>query len=432
MERNFLKTLIDWKNNNVLVPLMVVGARQIGKTYIIDKFCKENFQRYIYINLEQKKEIFNLFEESIDPKDLIPRIELELNTVIDIENTVIFIDEIQVSERAITSLKYFCESNEKFKIIVAGSLLGVKLNRFNSSFPVGKVDIKYMFPMTFDEFLLAIDRKNLLLEIEKHYNSMTPISETIHKLALKYYRDYLCIGGMPVAILEYIKNEYNVVHFNKEITKTIITSYLADMTKYTFSSSEAVKITSIYNKMPNQLAKENKKFTYTVVDKNASKKTLETSLDWLISSNMVYKTNLVKLPQMPLKAYVEDNTFKIYLNDVGLLSSLCDIEFKDIVLEKEFMFRGVLTENYVASVFKANNKNLYFWKSSNMAEVDFILQTEDGIIPVEVKSSENTKSKSLNMYIQKYNPTYAIRISSKNFGVFNNIKSIPLYAIHLI
>lgn len=432
MERNFYSTLKLWKENNISIPLMVIGARQIGKTYIIDKFCRENFKDYIYINLERQKDIFNLFEESIDPEVLIPKIELELNVIIDIETTVIFIDEIQVSEKAITSLKYFCESNKKFKIIVAGSLLGVKLNRFNSSFPVGKVDIKYMFPMTFDEFLIAIGRENLLNEIKKYYEKMNPISETIHNLALKFYKDYLCVGGMPIAVLEYIKNDFNISHFNKEIISNIITSYLADMTKYTLNSNEAIKITTIYNKMPNQLGKENKKFIYTLVDKNASRKTLESSLDWLLASNMVYKSNLIKIPQMPLKAYIDDNNFKIYLNDVGILSSLCDIEFKDVVLDNEFMFRGILTENYIASTFKANNKNLYYWKSGNLAELDFILQTEDGIIPVEVKSSESTRSKSLNVYIEKYKPKYAIRISAKNFGIFNNIKSIPLYAAFLI
>ena len=413
------------------MPYMLVGARQTGKTYILENFCKNEFENYIYINLDKMESISKVFEQTIVPEEIILNIETVLNIDINIENTIIFLDEIQVSERAISSLKYFCESDKDYKIVCAGSLLGVKINRFKSSFPVGKVWIDYLYPMDFEEFLLAIGEEKLLKIIENSYKNMVPMLESLHEKALKLYYEYICIGGMPVAILNYIDNEKNITKFDDEINNIIITSYIADMAKYT-QNIESIRNARIYNSIPAQLGKENKKFKYSLIEKSARAREYESSLDWLISSNMILKCDNIKTPKSPLKAY-KDNTFKVYLSDMGLLRALAKISINEIISNKNMIYKGILAENYVAEILFAKNRELYYWQvNSGMYEVDFLINIDGDIIPVEVKASDNTTSKSLNYYIKRYKPKYSIRISSKNFGFSNNIKSIPLYAIHLL
>lgn len=429
MKRKFYDTLLNWKNNHIKTPLMVIGVRQIGKTYLIDEFCKNEFKDYIYVNLMKAPNIVRIFEENINFEDKVKKIELELNKNIT-EETIIFLDEIQESEEAICSLKFFCESTFSYKIICAGSLLGVKLNRFNSSFPVGKVKLEYMYPMDFEEFLIALDKEMWLNEIKRCYQNMESIS--IHDKLINLYRTYLCIGGMPEVVKNYIDNEENILALDKNILKDIIVSYKADMNKYIRNKAESVKIEKVYDKVPTILAKENKKFQYSDIEKNANKRDYESAVEWLISSNMVYECNLIKKVEIPLKVYLDEDYFKLYLSDVGILTSLLEINYSDILLDTDFMFKGSIAENYVAQVFKGNGIRLYYWKSSNKAEIDYLLYNDDGIIPVEVKASDNNKSKSLNVYMDKYKPKYGIRISTKNFGYENNIKSIPLYATFLI
>ena len=336
-----------------------------------------------------------------------------------------------MSEIAISSLKYFCESEKEYKIVCAGSLLGVKINRFKSSFPVGKVWIDYLYPMDFEEFLLAIGEEKLLKIIENSYKNMVPMLESLHEKALKLYYEYICIGGMPVAISNYIDNEKNITKFDDEINNIIITSYIADMAKYT-QNIESIRNARIYNSIPAQLGKENKKFKYSLIEKSARAREYESSLDWLISSNMILKCDNIKTPKSPLKAY-KDNTFKVYLSDMGLLRALAKISINEIISNKNMIYKGILAENYVAEILFAKNRELYYWQvNSGMYEVDFLINIDGDIIPVEVKASDNTTSKSLNYYIKRYKPKYSIRISSKNFGFSNNIKSIPLYAIHLL
>ncbi len=430
MKRKFYNVLLDWKNNNIETPLMVVGARQIGKTYIIDEFCKNEFKEYIYINLMERQSVVNIFEEKSDFETKVKKLELELNKKIDGENTVIFFDEVQESETLISSLKAFCESQKKYKIICAGSLLGVKIHRFHASFPVGKVRIEFMYPMDFEEFLLALGKEMWIEEIKRCYNNLEEIS--IHDKLLELYKTYLCIGGMPEAIKDYIGVKEEILLTNKKIVKNVIISYLADMNRYTLNNTESIKIEKVYKAIPATLAKENRKFQYKDIEKGAKKRDYESAIDWLKASNLVYQCTLVNKIQPPLKAFEQIDYFKLYLSDVGLLTSLLEISFSDILLDTEYMFKGTIAENYIAQTFRTNDISLYYWKSNNMAEVDFLLYGEDGIIPVEVKANNNTKSKSLKMYMEKYNPKYAIRISTKNFGYTNNIKSIPLYAAFLI
>ena len=431
MRRKFYEQLLNWKNNNVLMPLMVIGARQVGKTYIINEFCKNEFEDYIYINLLDNKSIISFFEENIDTKEKIAKMELYLNRKIT-ENTVLFFDEIQESEQLISALKYFCESDFPYKVVCAGSLLGVKLNRFKSSFPVGKVRILKMYPMNFEEFLLAIGEDMAIEKIKECYKNNEPMDEALHKKYLKYYRLYLCVGGMPEAVNNLINNKLDILSFDKEILNSIVISYLADMTKYVSNKFESAKIERIYNTIPKQLLKENKKFMYSEIEKNARRRDYYMSLEWLISSNLVIPSYFVNKFEIPLKGYMDSDSFKLYLSDVGLLSSILNIPYNKLVLGDKMEYLGTIAENYVANELKSNGFDLYYYSLSRILEIDFLIESNEGVIPIEVKASDNVKSKSLNYYMEKYKAKYAIRISTKNFGFDNNIKSVPLYATFAI
>lgn len=432
MKRKIYNNLLNWKTNSINTPLMIIGARQIGKTYVINEFCKNEFEEYIYINLLDNPQIVELFDEPISTEEKFTKMQWILDKNIDIEKTIIFFDEIQLSEKLISNLKYFCESEKPYKIICAGSLLGVKINRFHSSFPVGKVKMEYMYPMDFEEFLMATSKKELIDEIYKCYEQMTPITNSIHQKLLNLYRLYLCIGGMPQAVQNIVDVNQDIFAFDKNIIKDIIQSYLNDMNQYILNNSEKSKIEAIYKSIPSQLGNVSHKFQYTKIGSNARSRDYETSMQWLLSSTMIYKCNLLKTIQIPPKAYADEEYFKLYLSDVGLLTALLEIQYNDILLDNNFLYKGNIAENYVAQTLVRNGISLYYWKSNSDAEIDFILYNEDGLIPIEVKSSDNTTAKSLNSYIKQYKPKYAIRVSTKNFGFENNIKAVPLYATFLI
>lgn len=432
MKRKFLQKLLYWKENEINTPLLITGARQIGKTYIIDEFCKTNFKDYVYLNFEKNSELVSIFEKTLEPKEIIKYIEALIGRNIDIESTIIFFDEVQISERAITSLKYFNEDKEEYKIVCAGSLLGVKINRFETSFPVGKVRILEMYPMDFEEFLWAIEEEKLSQIIRECFEKKEAMVDILHTKAIKYYQDYLLVGGMPQAIINYIKNEKDVMKFDKEIHNSIIMAYIADMRKYTISAAETIKMNEIYESIPRQLAKENVKFKYNIVKQNANKRDYELPLDWLLSAGLVYKATKVEKAQSPLKAYMEQSSFKIYLNDVGLLATLSDVNYADILISEDNIFKGAITENYIAQMFKTEGKDLYYFKPNQNMEIDFIINIDNNIVPIEIKAGTHVKSKSLNSYIEKYKAEYGIRISNRNFGVSDKIVSIPLYAAYLL
>ena len=429
MYRKIEEVLKRWKEDFTM-PLMLVGARQTGKTYILDEFCKNNFEHYIYLNLEKEEEIAEIFSSSLKPEEIIEKIQILKKVDFNVENTILFIDEIQVSEKAITSLKYFCESEKPYKIVCAGSLLGVKINRFHSSFPVGKVIIKYLYPMDFEEFLVAIDEEKLVKEIKTHYETNEPLLKPIHEKALNLYKKYLVLGGMPIMIQDFKKNGYHIANVHFEIQDYIIATYLADMNKYT-ENTEGIKNSRIYNAIPKELARENNTFKYSIVDKDARKIRYESSLDWLLASNMILRCDLAQKNESPLKAFVNEDKFKIYLSDPGLLRALSHLDYSEILLDQNEMYKGVLTENYIACEFYSKFKELYYY-TFDKYEIDFLIKINGDIIPIEVKSGRRTNSKSLSEYIRKYNPKYSIRISQKNFGLENNIKSVPLYALFCI
>lgn len=431
MKRIFEEKLIEWKEKNITIPLMVVGARQIGKTYLIDKFCRENFKDYIYINLIDNSKIAELFELQIDTEEKVSKLQLILNKNIT-EDTVVFFDEIQESEKLISSLKYFCESKFKYKIICAGSLLGVKLKRFNSSFPVGKVRIEYMYPMNMKEFLMAIGQNMIIDEIEQCFIENRKMVDSLHEKLLNFYRLFLCTGGMPEAVKNIVSENLNIINFDSNIISSIIDAYIADMQKYTLNHYETVKIEKIYKNIPSQLAKENKKFQFSKIDKNARRRDYESSMDWLVSSRLIIPCYFVNRFETPLKGFMVNDNFKLYLSDCGILSKMLEMPYNKILLNEDIKYKGVIAENYVANELVISGHSIFYWAENQVAEIDFLIDTNDGIIPIEVKADTNKKSKSLNLYIKENNPKYAIRISANNFGFENGIKSVPLYASYLI
>lgn len=408
----------------------------MGKTYIIKEFCKNEFKKYVYINLFDSENIVELFEQKISITEKIKMLKMiiktEQNIDIDFENTIIFFDEVQESEEIISSLKYFNESEIPYKIICAGSLLGVKLKRMVKAFPVGKVDMINMNPMDFEEFLTETMGQDIIDTLKEHYKTNTPIVDVMHNELLSLYRLYLCVGGMPSAINNILSADKDILKYNKKILKNIINGYLNDMKKYVKDATETVRIEHIYHSIPTQIGNKSNKFQYSKVRSGARSKNYETALQWLLSSKLVNRVCLLKTPQTPPEAFKNEEVFKLYLSDVGILNSILNIDFGNIILDKEFIYKGDIAENYVLQQLNMNFENIYYWKNNNTAEVDFIVQNNDGLIPIEVKAGDSVKSKSLNMYMKQYKPEYGIRLCTKNFGFANGIKTIPLYAVFLI
>lgn len=433
MERKALEDLVEWKNRKDRKPLLVYGARQVGKTWLLKEFGKRYFKNTVYVNFESNNIIGKMINEDINPKKIISNLEIAFNQKIDKNNTLIIFDEIQKNNRALTSLKYFCEEANEYYIIGAGSLLGVHISKKqdNFSFPVGKVDFLTIYPLSFDEFLINTGNSILLENIKECYNENKPMTEMAHEKALNLYYDYLAIGGMPEVVQKYI--ETNSMIDTIDIQSNIIESYKNDITKYS-EPGDSNKILATFDSIPNQLAKENKKFQYKLIQKGGSSSIFGDSINWLVNAGVVNKCIKTKIG-VPLKMYEELKSFKLYMNDVGLLTNLSQFPIyliKNRQAANEMMI-GMLTENYVASSLKYNDLNLNYWENNYESEIDFVLQSPKGlIIPLEVKSNIHTKSRSLNNYINEYNPKYSIRVSAKNFGLKNNIKSIPLYAVFCI
>lgn len=427
MERKMSKKLLDWKNNKEKTPLILYGARQVGKTYTILSFGKENYKNVAYINFEDNTEISKIFEQDLEVERIIKELSVKLGITILEEDTLIFFDEIQACERALTSLKYFAESKTKYHVVAAGSLLGIAINRQKYSFPVGKVKMLTLYPLDFEEFLWALDKKDLANMIRQAFSEDKEFS--LHSLANQYYRLYLAIGGMPRAILEY--KEKQDMDFVTAILKDINNSYIADMAKYA-SPTETTKIMAVYNIISAQLAKENKKFQYKLIKSGARAYEYEIAINWLNASGIINQCTKIKEGKLPLSAFIEPESFKIYMSDVGLLCNKFGIPTNIVIVENDNMndFKGALAENYVCSALVQCGLNPYYWESNGKAEVDFVVQDKDGnIIPIEVKSSIHTRSKSLNVFKSLYKIPYSIRISTKNFGFENDIKCIPLYSV---
>jgi len=430
MERKMSKKLQIWKASHNRMPLILYGARQVGKTYTALSFGKEHYKNTVYINLEDSLEVAGIFERDLDPERIIRELSVKSGQTIFKGDTLIILDEIQACERALTSLKYFCENAPDYHIIAAGSLLGVAVNREKYSFPVGKVDMLTLYPLDFEEFLWALGKGYLAELIRNSFEVNEPLS--LHDTAMDLYKTYLVTGGMPRAVLEYIeKQDFNFV---LAAQKTINDAYIADMAKYA-TPIETTKIMAAFNSIPAQLAKDNRKFQYKVIKSGARAYEYETPLEWLKASGVIIKCHKVNEGKLPLTAYIDGSSFKVYMTDTGLLCSRFNIPPNAVLVDMPsfYGFKGALTENYVCSAFNTKGYTPFYWESQGKAEVDFVIQDKLGnIIPVEVKSSDNVKAKSLIQFVKRYNPSYSIRISVKNFGFENGIKSVPLYAVFCI
>ncbi|MBQ9564788.1 MAG: ATP-binding protein [Synergistaceae bacterium] len=436
MKRKIESALLKWKRQDRAAsdlirreerrPLIIRGARQVGKTYTALKFGKEHYRNTAYFNFEGSREAGGVFERDLEPSRILRELSALSGQTILPEDTLIIFDEIQACERALTSLKYFCEDAPQYHVIAAGSLLGVVLNREKFSFPVGKTDILTLYPLDFEEFLWASGNEALSGLIHEAYNSFSPLS--LHERAMDFYKVYLTVGGMPRPVMEYItRRDFDFV---TDAQRTLADAYIADMAKYA-EPQETVRIMAAWNSIPSQLAKENKKFQYRLIRSGARAYQYETALTWLEMAGIVNRCFYVREGRLPLNAYTEPDSFKIYLTDTGILRAKFEIA-PNIILSAPHNFdgfKGALAENYIMQALVSNGFKPCYWASQGRAEVDFILQDSRGnIIPLEVKSAENTRSRSLKTFLSNYDVPYALRVSGRNFGNENNIRSIPLYA----
>ncbi len=431
MYRNIFAILKKWKDNPYRKPLILQGARQVGKTYSILEFGRTHFANTAYLNFETVPSLRDLFAGDISPDKLLPAIAYASGQTIIAGKTLIVFDEVQLCERALTSLKYFCENAPEYHIIVAGSLLGVAVNRTTFSFPVGKVDIRTMYPMDMEEFLLACGQDYLVEQIRECYSTNLPIPATLHEEGIRLYRQYLLVGGMPECVRRFVETgDFNLV---RETQCTILSSYLNDMSKYN-TANEIKKTRLTYESITAQLSKENTRFQYKLVKKGGRAAEFENAIDWLCLSGIVSRVHKADKILKPLDNYKDIDAFKIYMSDTGLLCAKNDLKEADVMFMGDDMnaFKGGLTENYVCSQLIIAGHKPYYWASGNDAEVDFVVQMNDGIIPIEVKSARNTKAKSLKIYTERYTPAYAIKLSTKNLGFDSGIKSVPLYAMFLV
>jgi len=428
MYRKLISELVGWKNKKNRMPLVLYGARQVGKTHILLEFAKQCYENTAYFNFENNPSLSSYFDQTIDEKKIIGYLETEINQQIIPGKTLIIFDEIQVCERALTSLKYFNENAPQYHIACAGSLLGVAINREKYSFPVGNVDSMIMYPLDFEEYLLALDGEKLRDEIKNCFGQKTAMPTPLHEKAGDIYKKYLITGGMPWVINEYLREESFIAA--SEAQRKILSDYAADSAKYA-NPTECVKIRAAYDSIPIQLAKENKKFQYKLVQRGGTSSIFGIAIDWLECAGIVNKCTKIETALFPLSAYRDLSNFKLYVSDTGLLTLKSGMSPTSILNNEtiNIPFVGAIAENYVAQCLTAKKYPLYYWTSNATAETDFVIQKEDKIIPVEVKAGENVKSRSLSVFVEKYKPEYSIRVSMKNFGFENNILSVPLYGV---
>jgi predicted AAA+ superfamily ATPase len=426
MQRKIEAKLVEWKNKSAgRMPLLLYGARQVGKTYILDSFGANHFRNTVNINLETNLSVARYFEDDISPERIVRFLETVVNEVITPGETLIIFDEIQSCERALTSLKYFCEQAPEYHVAAAGSLLGVAISREQFSFPVGKVESLTLYPLDFEEFLWALGEHRLADDIRNCYAGLRPMPEALHKKAIEFYRAYLIVGGMPACADAYAQTRKTVLI--PGIQNEIVNNYVADMAKYA-EFSDTVKIRACYDSIPAQLAKENRKFQYKVVQKGGSAALFGPSIEWLAQAGVVLKCKKLDHAMVPIAVYADLSSFKLYSSDVGLLTMRAGLPQQTILFGESSLFMGAVAENYIAQTLVSRGYPLYYWASENTSELDFILQNETDIIGIEVKKGIKTRSRSLSVFTQKYAPAYSIRFSEKNFGAEGNVRAIPHYA----
>jgi predicted AAA+ superfamily ATPase len=426
MYRIKIKELIKWKLDKQRKPLIVQGARQVGKTWLIKEFGKTEFQKMVYVNFEKETLLQDLFLQDLNPKRIITTLEAFFAVKIEPENTLIVFDEIQSAPKGLTALKYFCEDAPEYYLVASDSLLGMNLHN-KVSFPVGKVNFLYLYPMNFYEFLLALGETGLAGILEKKQWDILPVFTDKFKENLRYY---FYIGGMPEVVNDFIINrDWNKV---REIQEDIITTYENDFSKH--APYEIVpRLNMVWGSIPAQLDKENKKFVYSVMKEGARAKDFELAIQWLVDSGILLKTFRISKPNMPLIAYQDLSAFKLFFNDIGLLAAKSKLDLKTIIDDNILFveFKGALTEQFVMQQLCSSEMDYigYWTKENSAAEVDFVIQHGGKIVPIEVKAGENLKAKSFKFFCEKYKPQTAIRTSLSDFRQESWMTNVPLYII---
>ncbi len=428
MRRDALNELINWKNGNRRKPLVLQGARQVGKTWLMREFGRLEYNKTAYVSFDGNVALREVFSNYTDVKELITKIEISVQMKINPKDTLIIFDEIQECPEAITALKYFNEQAPEYHIIVAGSLLGLAHHR-GTGFPVGKVNFMTLYPLSFLEFLEA-NGEGLLKEALEAGD--VSVAAAFSSKLTDYLKYYYYVGGMPEVVQAFVDNrDFQEV---REIQEEIISSYNSDFSKHT-DSNTAERIRMVWESISSQLAKENKKFVYNAVKTGARAKDFEIALAWLRDSGLVYKVTKIEKPALPIKAYENIDIFKLFVLDVGLLGALSGLSSKAIIEGNRVFteFKGALTEQYVLQQLKTVVKSLHYWTSrSNVAEIDFVVQQEDFVVPIEVKATTNLKSKSLQQYRKDYSPEKSVRTSLAGYEVNNGLYNIPLYWINCL
>jgi len=424
MNRHAINELVKWKNSHRRKPLIIEGARQVGKTWLVNDFGGKYYDNIAYINFEEQIYLRSLFETDFDVKRIVSAIEAFTHRLCIPGRTLIFFDEIQEAPNGITALKYFYENVPEHHVIAAGSLLGLELHR-QTSFPVGKVQFMTLHPMSFLEFLDAVGEPALAnFLMNQDWNSISLFTPKLKELLKQYYY----VGGMPEVVLAFseTRNWLEV----REIQNEILESYDRDFSKH--APGEIVpRIRSLWNSLPAQLSKENRKFLYGVIRNGARAREYEIALQWLSDGGMIHRVCNVTAPRLPLKSYEDKTSFKIFAVDIGLLSAMCGLDSGIIVMGNSIFteFKGALTEQYVLQQLVLKHEPFYWSKPNAHQEIDFLLQTNSGIVPVEVKAEENLKAKSLRQFVAEYQPATAYRTSMSDYRQENWMTNLPLYAI---
>ena len=427
MERSIKIELNSWLKDEYRKPLIIQGARQVGKTHAIKKFGETEFSQTLYLNFEQDPELVKLFQGNLSPKVILENISLFFGKTIDAKTTLLFFDEIQIAPEALTSLKYFYEQAPEHFIIAAGSLLGVSVGK-ESSFPVGKVNFLTMHPLTFNEYLFALG-EDLLAEKIKDLENVKELPKVIHDKLLQRYKFYLFLGGMPEVVQHYINNKD--VNKVRQIQNDILKAYEQDFSKYA-AAKQAIKTSEVWNSIPYQLAKENKKFKYGDVRKKARSSTFELTIEWLKKAGLINLAYQISTPKIPLPGYTDYSKFKVYMLDTGLLGAMLNVHSNIVIYPDKIFteYNGAFIENFVAGqLIGLGQRQLHYWSSASDAEVDFLIEGNGKVFPIEVKSGTNRNIKSLRSYENKYKPQNIYRLSQREYAQTDSFINVPLYAV---
>lgn len=425
MKRNAIKELYEWKENNDRKPLVILGARQVGKTWLMKEFGKEAYKKCAYVNFEDNDDLRGMFEHDFDIQRIIANLQWATDVTID-EDTLIILDEIQEAPRGITALKYFQEKAPQYHVIAAGSLLGIAMHK-NDSFPVGKVDFMHLYPLSFYEFLNAVGEKKMIDLLQaKDWTMLTMVRAKFEERLRQYY----FVGGMPAAVLAFVNDgDLNKV---RTIQKFIIEAYERDFSKHA-PAIEVPRIRMVWHSIPSQLSKENRKFIYGMIKEGARAKDFELAIEWLKDAGLIYKVNRCKKAQLPLAAYEDFSAFKMFLSDIGLMGAMSNIPVQSLLNGNMLFsdFKGALTEQFVLQQMKTNQSlSIYYWSADNSrGEIDFLVQQEEKVIPIEVKAEENLQAKSLRMFVERNPGLKGYRFSMSPYREQDWLVNYPLYSV---